>query len=163
MNTKKAMFEYLLALGSSLGNRKQHIKNAIDSIASFAEIIKTSSFINTDPVGNVAVNEFLNGALIVKCHLTPIQMVERIDAIERLLGRMKTKRNEDRIIDIDIILARDTVSCDDCVIEHDHLIVPHPRMHERSFVLMPSAEIAPDWRHPIYNKTVIELKLKLVD
>ena len=157
------MFEYLLALGSSLGNRKQHLENAIDSIASFAEIVKTSSFIHTAPVGNVAVNEFLNGALIVKSALTPEQMLLKIAAIECLLGRVKTKRNEDRIIDIDIILARDTVTRHDCVMEQAHLTIPHPRMHARGFVLVPSAEIAPDWRHPIYNRTLIGMKLELVD
>lgn len=142
-----------IALGANIGDKEQYLKDAIELLQKTPEIdvVKQSSFIITEPVGGIVQDEFLNAVIEVQTSFTPEPLLHQLQAIEHQLGRVRTVRWGPRTIDLDIIAYGAQV------IEMPHLQVPHPRMTERTFVLAPFNEIAPDWRHPVLGKTVREL------
>lgn len=148
-----------LALGTNLGDKEQNIEAAIEQIKfRIGEIIALSSLYETQPVGFDSENSFLNAACHVSTKLLPLEVLQYIQEIEQELGRKSKSVNEiysDRIIDIDLLLF------DNEIIEYPHLIVPHPHLHERDFVLRPLAEIAPDVYHPILKESILKLKNKI--
>ena len=115
------------------------------------KITKTSSFIVTEPWGNEDQEEFLNGAIKVETYLTPRELMTELLRIELELGRVREIKWGPRIIDLDIVLYDDVISND------EFIILPHPLMHLRDFVLKPLNEIAPYALHPLKNKRVFEL------
>lgn len=125
------------------------------------KIEKASGLYQTEAWGMEDVNDFLNQALMVKTSLEPEELLKVTEEIEQEAGREKTNRDnkgyESRKLDIDILLF------DDRVIQKHGLTIPHPRMHLRNFTLLPLAEIAPDWTHPVLNKKVEELMDKTPD
>ena len=151
---------FFIALGSNIGEKKSHINHAISEIGLRVGCITAiSSFYETEPDGFVSDNTFLNAVLAVESELSPIEMLDMTCSIERLLG-CYTHRNEDgtycdRIIDIDII------ACEDIVFQNERLILPHPRMHLRHFVLDPLCEIAPEWIHPLLHRSAQTLRDEL--
>lgn len=153
------LHDVYLALGSNLGDKKRNIESAIEQIElRIGKVISLSSLMETVPVGFESENSFLNAACRVSTKLHPLKVLECTQVIERELGRKSKSTNQtysDRIIDIDLLLF------DNQVIEYPHLIVPHPHLQEREFVLTPLAEIAPDIYHPILKETILELKNKL--
>ncbi|MDR2498249.1 MAG: 2-amino-4-hydroxy-6-hydroxymethyldihydropteridine diphosphokinase [Tannerellaceae bacterium] len=147
-----------LALGSNLGNKKQNILTAIQKIEDRAGKIQAlSSFFVTQAWGFTSDNNFLNAAACLKTTLTPHKLLFITQKIEQEIGRPPHNKNqwEDRLIDIDILLY------DDLILSHANLIIPHPLMHHRKFVLQPLTEIAPDLLHPTLQKTMAELLLPL--
>lgn len=138
-----------LGLGSNVGNREQHIGQALSKLAApDLRIARVSSVYETEPVGFTAQRSFLNLVAEIETELFPMQLLARIAKIEQALGRVRTVPNGPRTIDVDILLyAR-------AVILSARLEVPHPRMAERRFVLVPLAELAPELRHPVTHKTV---------
>ena len=142
-----------ITLGSNMGNKEENFKNAIKKIqeVSGIKISKISSFIVTEPWGNEDQEEFLNGVIEVKTYLTPRELMSELLIIENELGRVREIKWGPRIIDLDIVLYDDIVSNDEFV------ILPHPLMHLREFVLKPLNEIAPYALHPLKNKRVFEL------
>ncbi|NDV96672.1 2-amino-4-hydroxy-6-hydroxymethyldihydropteridine diphosphokinase [Dysgonomonas sp. 521] len=145
-----------LGLGSNLGDRGENLENAIDNIEErIGEIVATSAFYVTEPVGFQSDNQFLNAACKVETGLSPTEVLETAQAIEREMGRHSKSVNKeytDRIIDIDILLF------DDKILESPDLVLPHPHLHERTFVLYPLAEIAGDYVHPVFCKSISQLK-----
>ncbi|MBF0490700.1 MAG: 2-amino-4-hydroxy-6-hydroxymethyldihydropteridine diphosphokinase [Candidatus Omnitrophica bacterium] len=128
-----------LALGSNLGNRHSYMERALEELKKQGiEILKTSSIIETDPVGGPVQSKYLNAVLKVKTSLLPEELLLVINAIEKKLGRIREIINGPRVIDIDILLY------DDVKLISHHLMIPHPRMRERKFVMNPLKEIAPD-------------------
>ena len=126
-----------LALGSNLGDREQSIHKAIQALKKDGvSILKVSSIIETDPVGPLQ-DKFLNAVLKGKTQLSPEELLEVIQSVERKLGRVRKIINGPRTIDIDILLY------DDIKLVSRRLIIPHPRMMERSFVLEPLKEVDP--------------------
>ena len=142
-----------ITLGSNMGDRQENFKNAMAKIEEVngIKITKTSSFIVTEPWGNEDQEEFLNGAIKVETYLTPRELMTELLRIELELGRVREIKWGPRIIDLDIVLYDDVISND------EFIILPHPLMHLRDFVLKPLNEIAPYALHPLKNKRVFEL------
>ena len=148
-----------LGLGTNIGNRKENLTRAIEALSlALGHYTALSSFIETAPWGFDSENAFLNCAVAFETGLTPLQLLNTTESIERELGRT-TKSNgcvyHDRIIDIDILLYGSEI------IETPRLTIPHPLMHLRDFVLEPLAEIAPHAIHPTTDKSIDELATEL--
>jgi 2-amino-4-hydroxy-6-hydroxymethyldihydropteridine diphosphokinase len=143
-------FAYL-SLGSNVGDREHHLRDAIAHLGAFGSVVSVSSFYETEPVGFTDQSWFLNCALTLETNQTPEPLMKALLNIEQEMGRRRTPKKGPRNIDIDILLF------DDTVVDSPELTVPHPAMHLRRFVLEPLAEIAPDARHPVLQKTVREL------
>ncbi len=150
-----------LALGSNLGSREEYLAQARAVLVAFdIELVAASSIHETAallPAGapaewNIA---FLNQVIAVRTHLTPLDLLAALKHIEGELGRKPEARWAPREIDIDII------AYDDVVMVQDRLTLPHPQMDTRRFVLAPLAEIAPEWVHPVLDKSVKELLTEL--
>jgi len=145
----------LLSLGSNVGERQAHLKEAIARLSKVGRILAVSSFYETEPVEYADQPWFLNCAVALETRLAPTGVMKEALEVERGMGRERTLDKGPRIIDIDILLAGTTV------LESPVLTVPHPAMHQRRFVLEPLAEIAPNASHPILQKTVLELLAEL--
>jgi 2-amino-4-hydroxy-6-hydroxymethyldihydropteridine diphosphokinase len=139
-----------LSLGSNLGDRQENLDRALKLISERMRIGKISSIYDTEPVGLVNQPRFLNLACEVFTRLAPEALLALFKGFELKMGRY-SRSGEPRIIDIDIILYGDQV------VNTPDLVIPHPRMHERSFVLIPLTEIAPDVVHPVLKKKIKEL------
>lgn len=141
-----------LALGSNLGDREATLQKAIAILPSCGvEVVRVSSIYETEPMYVREQPSFLNLVLEGRTALFPIQLLNRLKMLEVELGRKRGPRNGPRVIDIDLILYERVV------METPRLVLPHPRMAERQFVLEPLAELAPDLLHPVLKKSVREL------
>ncbi len=139
-----------LGLGSNLGNRQENLDTALKLLAQRMQIGKISSIYDTEPVGNPNQPRFLNLACEVFTRLTPEGLLALAKGIELKIGR-HSRSGEPRTIDVDILLYGDRV------MKAKDLEIPHPKMTERQFVLVPLAEIAPDVVHPVTKKTIKEM------
>ena len=144
-----------LGLGTNLGDKEQNLRMSIKKIEErIGNVVSLSAFYATAPWGFSSENSFLNAAVCVETTLLPLQVLEETQRIERELGRTEKAVNglyADRLIDIDLLLY------DDRVMDAEGLILPHPLMTERRFVMEPLSEIAPDVVHPVLHKTMKEL------
>ncbi|MHA4896107.1 2-amino-4-hydroxy-6-hydroxymethyldihydropteridine diphosphokinase [Pedobacter sp. PWIIR3] len=148
---------YLL-LGSNLGNRKKLLTEAVRQIElRIGKVFSRSSYYETAAWGNTDQPAFLNIALGINTSLTPLSVLRQAMAIEEHLGRIRLDKWGARLIDIDIIFY------DDLFINSSELIIPHPEMAKRRFVLEPLNEIAPEFVHPIAQKSVSTLLAELTD
>jgi 2-amino-4-hydroxy-6-hydroxymethyldihydropteridine diphosphokinase len=147
------MKKVFLGLGSDLGNREENLKLAVEAIGSSAgPVTGVSLLYETEPVGFRGNNDFLNMVISIETPLLPSELLESLMKSEKLLGRTRGESNTiSRTIDIDILIY------DDLVIDNNTLVIPHPRMHERKFVLVPLNDLAPGLIHPVIGKTVREL------
>ena len=141
-----------LGLGSNMGDRQDNLKKALGLLSERLRLGKVSSIYDTEPVGNPNQPRFLNMACQVYTTLAPVGLLALVKGIEKRLSRVPGKPNTPRPIDIDILFYGDQV------IETPELVIPHPRLAERAFVLTPLAEIAPDLVHPVNGKTIKELQ-----
>jgi 2-amino-4-hydroxy-6-hydroxymethyldihydropteridine diphosphokinase len=128
-----------LGIGSNLGNREENIAQAIEKVRQLPDtaVVKVSSLIETDPQGGPQQGLFLNAAMEIKTQLSPHQLLSALQKIENDLGRVRVVKNGPRTIDLDILLY------DNLNLAEADLVIPHPRMKERDFVLRPLREIAP--------------------
>ncbi len=150
-----------LGLGSNMGERRELMMQAIEMLTqSLGRPIQLSAIMETEPWGFSSPNKFLNMVALFSTNIPPLELLDITEGIECRLGRRVKSLGDgeysDRPMDIDILLYGDKV------IESPRLTVPHPRMHERPFVLVPLAQIAPDLVHPALNKSLLELRNRLL-
>lgn len=140
-----------LLLGSNLGNRNIYIVRATEQLSTLGQITKTSMLYETEAWGATAQPHYLNQAIQIETPLSPVELLRDILSIEQSMGRQRNKKWEARIIDIDILFY------DNQVIDLPELKIPHPYLHLRRFALLPLAEIAADYIHPLLKLPVHEL------
>ena len=144
-----------LAIGSNLGNKKNNIEKAKFKLSqNNVVILKSSSFYESLSWPNPKLPKFLNIVLKVHTSLKPLKLLDLCKKIERQLGRRKTSKNSPRKCDIDILDYNKIVTM-------DGLILPHPRLHTRNFVIFPLFEISKDWSHPILKYSIKRLLTSL--
>ena len=147
-----------LSVGSNMGDKKANLLEAVKLLREDKEtrVVRQSSFIQTEPVGYTEQDEFLNGALEIRTLRSPEELLELIGTIEQALKRERLIHWGPRTIDLDIIFYNDEI------IQTDRLTIPHVEMANRMFVLEPLCEIAPYMVHPVFQRTVLELRNKLM-
>jgi 2-amino-4-hydroxy-6-hydroxymethyldihydropteridine diphosphokinase len=141
-----------IGIGSNLGDRQANCLKAIAFLTQAGQsVLKQSSLYETDPWGKKDQPRFINMAVEIETNLKPQGLLLLLKEIENNMGRVYTTRWGPRLIDLDILLY------EDLVITEEELQIPHPRMHERAFVLQPLAEICPEKVHPLLHKRIDEL------
>ena len=144
-----------LSLRSNLGDRISFIQQAVMQLSSLhnTELVRTSSFYETEPWSTDTKNWFVNAVVELKTTLTPHELLDECMRIEQQLGRKRENNDDysDRTIDIDILFYKNEI------ISEDDLIIPHKFLHLRAFVLVPLLELIPNFVHPVINKTITEL------
>jgi 2-amino-4-hydroxy-6-hydroxymethyldihydropteridine diphosphokinase len=132
--------QYVLSVGTNIGDKKQNIENAIESLNLIpnTRVIKCSAIYETEPVGYAEQDDFYNAVILVESSFEPNEMLGICMGIESALGRIRTIKNGPRIIDLDVIFAENNI------VNTTNLTIPHPRYNERKFVLVPMLDLFPD-------------------
>lgn len=149
-----------VALGSNLGDRAAHLRRALEALRATPDVerVERSRLYETAPVGPAPQGAFLNAAARVETGLSPRALLERLLAVERGEGRVRTgERWGPRTLDLDLLLYGDAV------VAEPGLEIPHPRLHERPFVLEPLVELAAELRHPTRGETLSALAARVRD
>ncbi|MGC1783159.1 MAG: 2-amino-4-hydroxy-6-hydroxymethyldihydropteridine diphosphokinase [Acidobacteriaceae bacterium] len=146
-----------IGLGSNLEDREANMRSAITALRRIGSVEKISSFYETEPVGTISQPDFLNAVVTLQTELSPEYLLAALLRIERDHGRDRsaTPPKGPRTLDLDLL------AYDDLVLETPSLTLPHPSLAGRRFVLVPLAEIAPEWRHPVNRKTASQLLAEL--
>ncbi len=146
-----------IAAGSNLGNKEETLKEAIDKIDKRKDCVvtKVSNFYTTDPVGYEDQDQFVNCVFEIDTLQTPSELMDTLLEVEKDFKRERIIRWGPRTLDLDIIFYDDIISYD------EHILIPHPRAHERQFVMKPMCDINPYYVHPIYRKRVMDISSEL--
>lgn len=145
------MAKVFLGLGSNIGDKEKNIHDALSRLSDFCTIKKISHFYLTEPVGDVKQDWFLNCCAEIETKLDPEDLLTHLKAIEQKLGRTKTVKNGPRCIDIDILFYENEI------IKTKDLLIPHPRIQERLFVLRPLLDLDPEFIHPVKKISIQEM------
>ncbi len=142
-----------IALGSNMGDKKKYLEDALTEIKNNKEIrlLSTASFLETEPYGGVEQDNFLNSVCCLETLLSPQGLLDELHRIEQLAGRKREIHWGPRTLDLDIIYYEDRIMATDT------LVIPHPDMENRVFVLKPLGEIAPYYRHPVTGRTTLQM------
>ena len=146
-----------IALGSNQGNSLNHLESSLRILNETPgiEVNDVSSWYKTKPVSDIPQPDYLNGCALLGVQQTPEDLLTLLQAIEIQFGRVRDRKWDARTLDLDILLY------DDLVLDTPQLTIPHPLMTERAFVLVPLAEIAPDWQDPLSNSSIAQLAAKI--
>ena len=148
------VYQAVVALGSNVGDRAEYLRAACGDLADLGEIQACSSTHETPYEGKKGPQDaYLNAAVLISTARTPWQFFEGLLEIEKRYGRLTKGDDSPRVIDLDLIFFEDMIA------DYGDLILPHPRMHLRRFVLDPVREVAPDWVHPVFRRSVGLLRL----
>ncbi|MFW5750909.1 MAG: 2-amino-4-hydroxy-6-hydroxymethyldihydropteridine diphosphokinase [Planctomycetota bacterium] len=152
------MRRFAIGVGANLGDRAQTIAHAVSLVREAGLAVEAEApLIETTAVGGPSGQPpYLNGAWVIAAGRGPRAVLQRLLAVERTLGRQRTRRWGPRTIDLDLLLAEDGA-----VLETPELVLPHPRLHLRRFVLEPLSAVAGEWHHPILRASVEELRWRL--
>lgn len=146
------MNKVYLLIGGNVGNRLQNLGRAIELInTTCGNIIQQSAIYETAAWGNTRQQSFLNQALLLETSLSPLQLITATLEVEETMGRVRAERYGPRIIDIDMLFYNNDI------LHHPQLTIPHPEIQNRRFALVPMQEIAPDYIHPVLQKTIQQL------
>lgn len=146
-----------VALGSNLGDRQGNLNRAVELLKQHGvEVLKVSTFIETEPYGVTDQPRFLNGACMVKTDLSPLELLRLLLSVEKEMGRVRLRHWGERNIDLDLLLYEGVI------MDTEELRLPHPDMANRDFVMLPLAELAPSLIHPVLQKTMQELAEKFI-
>lgn len=142
-----------LGLGSNIGDKKNYIHQAIQKIAELEQVIylQAAHIYESKPHGVTGQDNYYNTVISIRTEMRPDILLKKLQIIEKKFGRVRSEQWAPRTIDIDIL------ACEDLLIVTPDLTVPHPRLHEREFVLAPLIELTEDWRHPFLSKNVYEM------
>ena len=151
------MTDVYLGVGSNLGDKQENIRKAIELLQEKCAVRAVSSLYSTEPVGFADQDWFLNGAVKIETELAPADLRSFLRSIEERLGKKSIRKNGPRTIDLDILFYGSRT------INEVDLTIPHPRLHERLFVLAPLGEICPDFVHPLLHKKIRDLKSGIRD
>lgn len=151
---QKTAFEWFIALGSNLGDGRANLTQARRAIHAFATVVRASSIYESAPMYDHAQPRFYNAVVVVQTELNGPELLEKLQQVETQYGRVRqnARRYGPRAIDLDIVAGR----CQgrDVTVDVPGLHIPHPRMHERSFVLAPLAEVVTQWQHPALGQSL---------
>jgi 2-amino-4-hydroxy-6-hydroxymethyldihydropteridine diphosphokinase len=150
-STAAAPYPVLLGLGANLGDPVAQLARAVALLGAHVRVEAVSSVWRTEPVGHADQPDFYNLVVRGSAGLSPGALLDAALAVERELGRVRSIANAPRTMDVDLL------ACGGLVVSTPRLTLPHPRMADRAFVLLPLAEAAPDWRHPLLGATAREL------
>ena len=157
MILKENLHTAYIALGSNLGDKEENLRRALELLEEHGvEVVKVSTFICTEPYGVTDQPQFLNAVCQVRTSLEPLALLHTLLGIEQEMGRVRLRHWGERNIDLDLLLYEDVV------MDTPELKLPHPDMQNRDFVLLPLAEIASEFIHPVLHKSIDELKENLV-
>ncbi len=153
------MHDAFLGIGSNVGDKEQNIAKAISLVSRMERTVieKSSSLYKTEPVGYSDQDWFVNAVIRIKTPMNPNELLTALLAIEQELGRQRGRKWGPRIIDLDILFY------DGLILEEDGLTLPHPHLHDRAFVLKPICEIAPDFMHPVLQRSLSAIYDELPD
>jgi len=140
-----------LSLGTNLGDRAANLRSAVSALAPAMRVMRESSIYETAPWGFEDQSHFLNMVVEAETDLAPLDLLKYLKTLETELGRTPTFRYGPRLIDLDILFY------DELILQKPELTIPHPRLHERAFVLVPLADLAPNFIHPVLQKTIQQL------
>lgn len=144
-----------LALGTNLGDRLKNLRQAVAALPPEVQPLRASAVYETPPWGITEQPRFLNMVIEARTYLAPLPLLHYLKALERQLGRQPGVRYGPRLIDLDILLYGDRL------IDLPELTIPHPRMAERAFVLVPLCDLYPQGRHPVLNETFEALRARV--
>ncbi|RLD17278.1 MAG: 2-amino-4-hydroxy-6-hydroxymethyldihydropteridine diphosphokinase [Caldiserica bacterium] len=145
------MVKVILSLGSNIGDREKFLKSAVEKISKFSKVVRESSIYETEPMYYKDQNTFLNKVIEIETDISPDELLSKIKKIEIEIGRKKRERYGPREIDIDIIYYGDKI------VKEENLEIPHPKLYERKFVLLPLLEIEPEFEDPVTGLKVKEI------
>lgn len=152
------MFKAYIGLGSNLGQKEENLKLAISKVENeIGQISKKSSLFETEAWGVENQGNYYNMAIEILTKLLPLELIEKVLELEKELGRVREKKWDSRIIDIDILLY------ENLIISTDHLHIPHLFLEKRNFVLEPLNEIIPNFIHPKLRKSIAQLSAESID